>query len=57
MMPIMHPQPQRSGRKWRRFFRHNPQYVFVIFATVIVVALVAGLMYFITSSDFVKPRN
>ena len=53
----MNPQPHRGGRKWKRFVRHNRQYLFVIFFMVIVVILVAGLFYVITSSQFVKPRS
>jgi hypothetical protein len=56
MMPQMHPQPQRGGRKWRRFFRHNPQYLFVIFVAILTVALVGGLMWYMTSPQFAKPR-
>ncbi len=50
------PQPHRSGRKWRRFLRHNRQFVFILFFLVIILALVAGLFWLITSPDFVKPR-
>jgi len=52
----MPPQPHRSGSKWRRFLRHNPQFKFILFFIVIIVLLVAGLMVLITSPDFVKPR-
>jgi hypothetical protein len=53
---LVHPQPHRRGRRLRRFFRNNPQVLFVVFILVLVVALVAGLFWLITSPDFVKPR-
>jgi hypothetical protein len=54
--PLMLPQPHRSGRKRRRFFRQNPQFMFILFFMIIVVLLVAGLFWLITSPDFVKTR-
>jgi Trk-type K+ transport system membrane component len=53
---LMPPQSHRSGRRWRRFLRHNPQFKFILFFVVIIILLVAGLMVLITSPDFVKPR-
>ena len=57
MMPAMHPQHRRHSRGWRRFLRHNPQYLVVIIVAILTIALVFGLMWFITSPDYAKPRS
>lgn len=53
---LMPPQPHRSGRKRRRFLRHNRQFKFIVFFMIILALLVAGLMVLLTSPSFVKPR-
>jgi hypothetical protein len=53
MMPNMQP-PQHRGRKWRRFFRNNPNLVLVGFFLIIILALVVGIFWVLTSPRFVN---
>ena len=53
MMPSMHPLPHR-GRKWRRFFRNNPNLLLVGFFLFIMLALVAAIFWVLTSPRFVN---
>ena len=50
----MQPQPQRSGRKWRRFLRHNRGAFFFAVLVVVIVALVGLLFWVMSSSRFIK---
>lgn len=52
----MHPQSHRGGRRRRRSFWQNPRFFYIAVFTIFVMLLVAGLIYLITSPDFVKPR-
>lgn len=53
---FMPPQPHRSGRRRRSFFRQNPRFIYIVFFMIVIALLVAGLMVLLTSPSFVKPR-
>jgi hypothetical protein len=53
-MPSVHPQPQ-SGRKRRRFARHNPNLRFVGFFMIVILLFVAALIWVMSSPRFFKP--
>jgi flagellar biosynthesis/type III secretory pathway M-ring protein FliF/YscJ len=55
MMRPMQPSTSR-GRKWRRFVRHNRNFLFGGFVLVIILALVALLFWVMTSPKFLKTR-
>jgi hypothetical protein len=46
------PRERRPHNKFRRFLRHNRELVFVVFITLLVLAIVFGLFYFMTSSRY-----
>lgn len=42
----------RPGKKWRRFLRHNENYVLLAVVLLVILAFVAFFTYMLTSPDW-----
>ena len=51
------PWEKRHHSKLKRFLRHNRGFMFIAVLTLIVLALVFGVMYFMSSPNFVNNQR
>jgi len=47
------PRERRKHSRWRRFFRHHSGRITGVITVLVILAVVFGLFYFMTSSRFV----